>query len=252
MIDTIKYYYKRFGINGIIGIIKTKFTKTEVLIRVDRKEIKFPFYLRDQTSDIPTFDQIFLKEEYSFSPYKSPRIIVDAGANIGLTSIYFANKYPEAKIISIEPEKSNYKLLKKNIDQYNNIVAYHAALWNKNEMINLVDPGLGKWGFMTTNNENNNEILESNTCHEVQGLTVDRIMNMNDLKEIDILKIDIEGSEREVFLNSSDWIEKINIIIIELHEQMRTGCNSSFYNGTSGFDDEWTQGENIFLSRQSL
>ncbi len=177
---------------------------------------------------------------------------MDAGANIGLSSIYFANKYPKARIIAIEPEISNYKLLEKNIMPYKNISALNVALWNKNERISLVDPGLGKWGFMTANEGQKNDIFESNTCHKVQGLTIARIMSMNNLEQIDILKIDIEGAEKEVFTDSSHWIEKINILIIELHETMKTGCNRSFYNGSNGFNNEWIQGENIFLSRAVL
>ena len=64
----------------------------------------------------------------------------------GFASIYFANKYPGAKIIAIEPEQSNFELLKDNIAPYPNIIPIQAALWHKNEEINLIDPGLGKSG----------------------------------------------------------------------------------------------------------
>ena len=66
---------------------------------------------------------------------------------------------------------------------------------------------------------------------------------------IDILKIDIEGAEKEVFSDTSAWIEKVDSIIIELHERMKPGCISSFYAGSRGFNKEWRQGENIYLSR---
>jgi len=168
---------------------------------------------------------------------------------VGLASIYFANKYPESKIVAIEPEESNFKLLKINVCPYANIIPLQAALWDKNEEISLVDPGLGKNGFMTE--ENGNKEHHGNFCHHTQGKTVDRIMQDYDLQRIDILKIDIEGAEKEVFSDASSWIGKVDGVIIELHERMKSGCNCSFYNGSNGFDDEWKQGENVYLSRRN-
>jgi len=121
-------------------------------------------------------------------------------------------------------------------------------LWNKNEEINLIDPGLGKWGFRTETKDVS-ERLSGNICYATQAITIDKIMQIFDLEKIDILKIDIEGAEKEVFSDSSSWIERVESIIIELHDHMKIGCNRSFYNNSNGFVDEWRQGENVYLSR---
>jgi FkbM family methyltransferase len=249
MLDSIKYYYSRFGMDGLMTAIKAKLTKSNILIKVDRQDIRFPFYLRARTSDLLIFEQIFVNQEYDFKTQDCPRVIVDAGAHIGLASIYFSNRYPESKIIAIEPEISNYKMLKKNVASYNNIITLNAALWDKNEEIDLVDPGIGNWGFMTQAEERQGEHL-GNISHKVHGMTIDKIMDNNCLEKIDILKMDIEGAEREVFMNSSSWLGKVDALIIELHEWMKSGCNRSFYNGSNGFDDEWKHGENVYLSRR--
>jgi len=249
MIDSIKYYYSRFGISGVISAIKWKLGNSNDLMKVERKGIKAPFFLRLQTSDFPTFDQIFIRKEYNFGTVTPPKVIIDAGANIGLASIYFTNKYPDAKIIALEPEQSNFELLKENVSPYSNIIPVNAALWHKNEEINLIDPGLGKWGFMTERKNALEEGLVDSVCHAVQAMTVDKIILDFNLKKIDILKIDIEGAEKEVFSDTSSWIERVDSIIVELHEHMKAGCNRSFYNGTNSFSDEWKQGENVYLSR---
>jgi len=171
-------------------------------------------------------------------------VIIDAGANIGLASIFFANKCPEAKIISIEPEAENFRLLTKNTAPYPNIVPVQAALWDKNETIHIVDPGHGFWGFVTRK-----ACLSDRYLHSVEGLTIDKIMEEYRLASIDILKIDIQGAEKEVFRDTSSWIGKVRALIIELHEYNRPGCTRSFYNGSNGFDHEWHQGENIYLTR---
>ena len=143
---------------------------------------------------------------------------------------------------------SETALLKENAAQYPNIIPVQAALWGKNGIINLIDLGFGEWGFMTEENESPKSIA-GNNCHSVPAITIEKIMKDNALERIDILKIDIEGAEKEVFRDTSPWIESVNSIIIELHERMKAGCNRSFYCGSNGFDNEWHQGENIYLSR---
>jgi len=110
-----------------------------------------------------------------------------------------------------------------------------------------VDPALGKWAFRTQARDDEESFGE--IIHEVQGMTVDTIMREQGIDHIDVLKIDIEGSEREVFRDPSSWIDKVDTLIVELHERLKLGCNRSFYNGTNGFDDEWVRGENVYLTR---
>ncbi|TIH15807.1 FkbM family methyltransferase [Marinifilum sp. JC120] len=245
----VKTYLRTVGVNGLLQLLKSKLTKSDPIYKTSRKECKFPFWVRLTTSDIPTCKQIFIYREYDFAVKESPKIIIDAGANIGLASIFFANKYPDAQILAIEPEKSNFDLLARNTAPYPNITAIQAALWHKNEQINLVDPGLGKWGFMTE--QKGISAQQNNICHSVPAITVSKLMEDYNLEKIDILKIDIEGAEKEVFSDSSPWVNKVNSIIVELHESQKPGCNRSFYCGTNGFDTEWKQGENVYLSRNN-
>jgi hypothetical protein len=149
MISNIKCYSRAVGIRGLIAAVKGKITKVTALLKINRIDIKAPFFLRVPSLDVWTFDQIFIKQEYDFDVKRTPKVIVDAGANIGLASIYFSNKFPDSKIIAIEPEESNLEILRKNIAPYDNIIPVCGALWHENTRINLVDPGLGKWGFMT-------------------------------------------------------------------------------------------------------
>ena len=124
-------------------------TNSAVVLKANRKHCRHPLWLRVPSSDVRTCKKIFVDQEYDFLMDPPPVAIIDAGANIGLASIYFASKYPAARVIAIEPEQSNFELLQKNVAPYSNIIPLQAALWNTNEEINLIDPGLGKWGFMT-------------------------------------------------------------------------------------------------------
>ncbi len=251
MLRTMNYYINIFGFSGFICYWKSKFSNSISLLEINREGIKHPFHLRMPSSDVPTFHQIFIDEEYDFDVENEPEVIVDAGANIGLTSIYFANKYPNAKIIAIEPEASNFEMLVKNTKKYEAIIPVQAALWNQNGKINLVDPGLGNWGFMTLDAADSTE-EDFDVCHAVDAITVDKILDMYELSKINILKIDIEGSEKEVMADSAPWIEKVDALIVELHERFKPGCSRVFYNATNGFNSEWTVGENVYLSRDNM
>lgn len=249
MSSDVEYMRERFGWAGVLAHAQAELSGATPLFEVQRPGVRHPFWLRLRTSDLPTYDQIFVHQEYDFRATEPLQTIVDAGANIGLTSIFLANRYPDAKIVAIEPEASNFELLKKNVAPYANVVPVHAALWCRNEPVSVVDPGLDKWGFMTVNGDAGGSSGAA-TCHDVEGLTVDRIMHLHGLARIDLLKVDIEGAEKEVFQDSSRWIDRVDALIVELHDRMKSGCSRSFYNGSNGFDEEWEHGENVFLARR--
>lgn len=248
MISGIKTYLATVGFGGLCQAVKGRLTKSPVYYQLKRPDCRFPFRVRLPSSDVRAYRQIFIDQEYDFQVDTPPKVIIDAGANIGLASIYFANRYPEAKIIAIEPERTNFELLKENVAPYSQIIPLQAALWNKNEEIDLIDPGQGNWAFMTTNGSSS-DAPPNNARHKVKALTIDQILQDYGLAKVDILKIDIEGAEKEVFNDSSSWIDKVDSLIVELHERMKSGCNRSFYCGSNGFDREWQQGENVYLSR---
>ena len=77
--------------------------------------------IRPYTTDIGVMENVFFDRIFDFDIDFEPRFIVDVGSNIGLVSIYWAKKYPDAKIISVEPEQSNYEILRINTNPYKNI-----------------------------------------------------------------------------------------------------------------------------------
>lgn len=249
MLRKLRMYFSITGLPGLLAAAKSGMTGSVTELEIARPGLKHPVRLRVPSSDVPTFKQVFTDEEYAFAVERSPTVIVDAGANIGLAAVYFANKYPDAQIIAIEPENGNFEMLKKNVAPYPNVTPIQAALWNANGEINLVDPGLGNWGFMTGVQEQLPGTTIGEVCHAVPSFTVDRVMADHGLQHVSILKMDIEGAEKEVFSDTGAWIDKVDSIIVELHERMKPGCNRSFYVGTEGFDHEWSQGENVYLSR---
>ena len=244
LLDRFFYYSRILGVKGFVASIMGKLAGHPKIISIRRNDTVYPISLRVPSSDLDAYEQIFLQEQYKFETTKQPSVIIDAGANVGLASIYFANRFPSARIFAIECERSNFEVLKLNAEPYKNITPIHAALWGSDGEIQIVDPGLGQWGFMTAV-----KTVDSEASSSVRALSLNSIMREHHISHIDILKIDIEGAEFEVFNASSVWIDAVDMIIAELHDRLKPGCEQSFANATPKFTERWRQGENVYVSR---
>lgn len=241
-LNYIRNHYLRFRFSGLIFYIKTLFSKSNFQITFKYKDYKYPIYLRNKTSDIQVFYQVLFNLEYAIQLDFDPKVIVDLGANCGLASIYFANKYPHSKIIAVEPETENYVMLKKNTEKYEQIITYNKGIWNKTCNLIIQDNGNGCWGF---------SVIESSeqSSNTVSAITLSQIINENHLESIDILKVDIEGAEVELFSTCfEDWLDKVRVIIIELHDRLRPGCAKTFFQAISRYNYTYShKGENVVI-----
>src|SRR5215204_1252324 len=88
--------------------------KTGIWDNFNLKKLKYSFSIRNNPFDFATLEEVILKEGYNLSINFEPLTIIDGGANIGLTAVFFANKYPKSEIVAIEPEEENFEMLRKN------------------------------------------------------------------------------------------------------------------------------------------
>jgi len=239
-------YRTVFGARGWRLALRTKLSRHSREEQAVPPGGKHPLFIRLKTSDFVTFIKIFYNKEYEVSLGKEPKTILDAGANVGFAAVYFAIKYPNAKIVAIEPESSNFAQLQRNVAPYPNIIPVQAALWSEHASLNLEDPGFGPWAFRATKNScgERRKSLES-----VQGLTVNEIMQSHGMDNLDVLKIDIEGGEKELFSTNTAWTSRVGVIMIELHDFIEVGNTRNFYIATKDFDLEIQRGENVILLR---
>ena len=228
----IRNYLKRYGLSGVWVYLKVRQGRTQ---KLSVPGLLHPVRLRNKTSDVPIFHDIFLFGEYDIPLDFTPDTILDIGANVGLTTVYFANRYPGARIISVEPESENFDVLEQNTAAYTNVLPLNRAISNKGgQLIHVVDKGFGEWGFMTSKKDPAKEDKIKGT---VKTVTVPEIMDWYELQTVDVVKIDVEGAEMELFEdNYQSWISRARCIIIELHDRMRKGCSRNFFNAISKFD----------------
>lgn len=247
LLEGIRSNLLLFGMPGVLLATKSRVLHRTVQVLVSVPGIQHPVYLRLRSSDVSVLQQVLIIAEYELEVCLHPRVIVDAGANIGLTSVFFANKYPDAKIVAIEPEPMNYELLLKNTAPYSNIIAVQAALWNVSTELALIDSGLGSYGFQTHAGGISGH---PGMVRYVPSITMYKLMKDYQLDHIDILKIDIEGAEKEVFENATPWIDQVRAIQVETHDNMKAGCSRAVYLATKDFDSEFRKGETISFVRK--
>ena len=184
--------------------------------------------LRKGECDLGTFNQIFLDREYDINLNFEPKIIIDAGANIGLTTLFFSQKFSSATIISIEPETENFKYLQKNTIGFSNVIALNKAIWIKDGSVFLVK----------SNSYDSHSVSElDESIDSVQSIMLSTILENYNVDIVDVLKIDIEGAEREIFSeNFQTWLPKIRTLVIELHDRLKPGCSMSLFKALDGYN----------------
>lgn len=201
------------------------------LIYTNEKGINYPFATRINTSDESVYTQVFVEKEYeSLLHIKNPKIIIDCGSYIGLSSIWFLTHFLNSKIIALEPDKQNYLLCKRNLQPYlDRATLLNKALWSDSKGVQLHRGTFrdGKdWAVQTKKEiDKDSKFIES---IDMQGL-----IKKYNLSSIDILKIDIEGAEKEVFSSKNmNWLNIVKNIVIEIHSKE---CEKKFFSTLKNF-----------------
>ena len=176
---------------------------------ISLRNLKYPIWLRPGTHDVPTIIDTVIREEYGHFNLDAPLRIVDAGAYIGDVSAYFLSQYPGVHCIALEPNKENYEIAKKNLSPYGSrIRLLKKGLYSQET--NLTFTGTGTGGGIGD--------ADAADCQTIQTTTVSQILKEIPEGHIDLLKIDIEGAELEVFQSDlRDWLPKVKRIIVETH-----------------------------------
>lgn len=186
--------------------------------------------LRLNTSDILVLYSVFEREDYGIELARPPVTIIDAGAYTGFSSIYFAEKYTTATILALEPDPSNFDLLVHNVRPYPNIIPLNQALWHRDSHIDLQDPGTGHWGFYVAPDE-----PQATTRAQVEAVSLSTLLERFALERIDLLKLNVEGAEKEILEHSGDWVGCVGAIFAALHDRFRPGCSEAFDKATASF-----------------
>jgi FkbM family methyltransferase len=207
MLANLVDYYRTYGINGPTYFVAHKFTGHPALMRVPYRNRTI--YLRPRTSDHCVYQETIVNEDYGFDLGFEPKTIVDLGANIGLSSVFFALCYPSTSILAVEPNASNFGMLQRNTTGLR-VSCVRAAVTDHNGEVSMSDSAWDKWACRV-----------SDSGEKVQSLTLDDLCP----EAIDLLKVDVEGSEKEIFTSAN--LTRVRAVVVETHERFVPGCEQA-------------------------
>lgn len=217
-----------------ISMLSEKFRKPGELMRVRVPGVMSPVFLRAHTSDIEAFCQIFVHGELDEPTGREVRSIVDAGANIGLAAVFLANKYPQADVLALEVSEGNVSLLRMNVSGYPRIRQMTAGLWSHQTGLRIVNPDDAPWAFRV-------DEVPVGSPGAIPSIGVVDAARFFRSGFIDLLKMDIEGSELAVLNRDSDaWLPLVGRLMIELHDRFAPGCSEALDRAIARFSHRRT------------
>ena len=204
----VVFYYKNLSVN-----YKSK-KRTDSLAEIERyKDCSTIFQGKtinyiDYASYQSTLNELFIQKIYSFKSKNESPIIIDCGANIGLSILFFKELYPEAKVLAFEADPKVFSCLKKNIDGFNfdDVEIINKALWNTKTTLSFYSEGADA-GRLDENISQDKHIIN------VETICLSEYLH----QQIDLLKIDIEGAEYQVLLESKDLLSNVDNLFVEYH-----------------------------------
>lgn len=210
----------RYSLASNNSIVQLKIEKRKVFVRKGTPDLRVAIESLFGEFDILKY---LLPMDYS-------GIIIDAGGYIGTATIALKEHFPKSKIIVIEPSEENIRIIKMNTEDLQGVNIVHGALVGKPVgKITLKDRETGQWGYTVVSNPNDNP--KALNLKEVNSFRIsDLVENCDD---IGILKLDIEGAEYDIFKEDINTLQRIDVIFVELHDKIVSGCTDAFFNFSS-------------------
>lgn len=200
---------KKQGRFGHLTWVREKILKHEEdkkLKTLELNDLKISY--RRPYEVLHTYKELFEDEIYNFKADTSKPFIIDCGANIGLSVLYFKKLYPESTVLAFEPDNDNYNLLQKNIAQnaLQNVECRAHAVWIHNDTITFASDGT-----------QGSQIAQKDMAKNVIQVKAERLADLLKSKKVDFLKIDIEGAEVDVLKDCEPYLGNVQHLFVEYH-----------------------------------
>lgn len=210
-----KQFFQLFRLKAysFLGLVWAKRFQPKTFFLNGRK-----FKITDSASFVAMYLDIFGHQGYKFETKKVEPYIIDCGANIGLSLVYFNQLYPNAKIVAFEPDPTLFEICKNNTAYFEEkLKLYPYAVWNEETILYFESEGadggrVEKEKIGENENPKNNKTSTKNII-EVKAVRLQQYLN----QRIDLLKIDIEGAEITVLEDCVDSLHWVGNLFVEFH-----------------------------------
>ena len=220
-----------------------------------------PVWLRPGVSDWIVLERIFLDREYD--PISAAHdaamdrlcsriqadggtpLIIDCGANVGLSAVWFAERFPTAVIVAVEPEPGNFHVLTHTARNYPTIRPLQAAISSKPGRATISNTGDTPWAW-TTNESADGEIVTT---------TIPQLAGADPSYVLLAVKVDIEGFETTLLSTNTEWADHLPLLMFEMHDWMQpwSGSGHAFFATLARIKRDYlTRGENVFAYAHTL
>lgn len=183
--------------------------------------------LRPGTCDIILYYDIFIQEHYGRSHVQDVHTVIDCGANIGLASVFLLSRYPQARLIALEPDPVNYELCRANLAQFGDrATVLKMGLWGTSRALAVNAANVGTWASVVA------PAVDGASGSTVDGIDMGSLLEKHGIKTVDMLKIDIEGAELGVFTAPDlRWVDRVRCIQLEPEDDT---CLQAFLKALKG------------------
>ena len=160
--------------------------------------------------------QVFVNLDYGpVCAMTDVNLVIDCGANVGYSSAFFLSHFGSCRLVAVEPDPDNFAMLERNLRQYGErVMLVPAGVWSHDVPL-VISRGRYRDGREWTTQV---RPCQPNERADVQGVGVESLLASSGCERISLLKMDIEGAESIVFRDDVAWLDKVDAIAIELHD----------------------------------
>lgn len=233
-----------------VDLLKIQYLKVAKRpVRITPTALRHPVQLRSWL-EFKILRSIVERGSYDFKKREfAPTTILDAGANLGFSAVYFASRYPAAQICAVEAQRDNFEQLRRHCEPYPNITCLHAALSSRHGELYIANSQARLDAFQVTGST-------TGGGEPVPGITVSDVMERMGWSTISLLKMDIEGSEQDVFgSNYQPWLDKVAVFAIEVHDSKELQASREVFAALSQLPAGYRlrpRGENLVVENLAL
>lgn len=205
-------FQRLLPIIGVVSLCRIFWAKLlrKPFVQLRVKGVKSPVVARLNNSDLSVLYQVFGLRECE-TAIDSPRAIIDGGANVGYASLFYAERYPRATILAVEPSDQNCEVFTRNCGAHSNVRLIRGGIWNKRALLEMCDAEQRGWMIQV-------RATEVRTAATMEAYTIPDLIALSGQTHIDILKLDIEGTEELLFSEGDlSWVDQVGCLIIETH-----------------------------------
>jgi FkbM family methyltransferase len=197
------------------------------------------------SSDMTVLAQVFVDDEYAcLRDLQNVSLVLDLGANVGFSSVYFLTSFPESRLVSVEPDERNVAVCKANLMPYGDrALLLHGAAWSERTRLRLSRDTFGDGREWSTQVRS----PADGSPGEIEAWDVGTLIDMAGVEQVDLLKVDIERAELVLFGDTAkSWLPRIRNICIELHGP---DCQEVFFHALKDFDYELGHSDELTVCR---